>query len=69
MAHVPRGGRSGAQGDYLIELPADMKAPSAWLKVSTTKKFNRFRPAVVAQAVAHKDCAYELLQARSLSPA
>jgi hypothetical protein len=51
------------QGDYLIEFPADFNAPPSWVKVSTTKKFNRFRPPEVIEGVAAKDCAQERLEA------
>jgi hypothetical protein len=56
--------QSHLQGDFLIELPTNFKAPSSWAMVSATKRCNRFRPPEVVRAVAAKDCAQERLEVR-----
>lgn len=50
------------QGDCLIELPTDLKAPASWVRICATKKVNRFRPPEVATAMAERDQASERLQ-------
>lgn len=49
------------QGEYLIEIPADVekKAPKTWEKISSTKKVARFRPPQVKSAVAALELAKE----------
>lgn len=37
--------------EHLIELPPDVKVPKTWIKVNSTKKFNRYHPPEVLQGV------------------
>lgn len=53
------------QGDCLIELPTDLKAPATWERICGTKKVNRYRPPEVAAAMAERDQASEKLQVRA----
>jgi DNA mismatch repair protein MSH3 len=51
------------QGDYLVEIPVDLekRAPKTWEKVSSTKKFIRFRPPEVKRCLAELVLAKEYL--------
>ena len=51
------------QGDYLVELPAGAAPPRAWVKVSGTKKVDRYAAPAVTKALADLNVARERLAA------